>query len=169
MSPDRLVLVGAPAAGKTTVGRLVAERVGTGFTDTDELVVADLGLSLPEAYASLPEAEVAQAQVRVSLAALQRPGVVSLGSAAVEAEPVRAALSGLAVVWLRVSVAQATRRLGMSALGMETLTVMRKQLDALLRAREHWYERVATMQVETDRLGVQDTADRVVEAWKGLQ
>ncbi|MEA4943116.1 MAG: shikimate kinase [Propionicimonas sp.] len=168
MTLDRLVLVGAPAAGKTTVGRLVAERLGTGFADTDEQVAADLGLSLPEAYASLSEAELARAQTRASLPALRQPGVISLGSAAVEADQVRTALQGLPVVWLRVSVPQATRRLGMSALGMETLTVMRKQLDALLQAREHWYERVAAVQVDTDRLSVAEVADRVIEVWRGL-
>lgn len=169
VNPGPLVLVGAPAAGKTTVGRLVAERLGSGFTDTDEALADILGLSLPEAYASLPAEQLADAQARVSVRSLQQPGVVSLGSAAVEAERVRAALAGLPVVWLRVSAAQATRRLGMSALGMETLLVLRKQMDAMLRAREHWYEEVATVRVETDRSNAEEIADRVVEAWKGLQ
>lgn len=123
-------------------------------------------MSLPEAYASLPGEQIAAAQTSASLAALQRPGVVSLGSAAVEQEPVRTALKGLDVVWLQVSVAQATRRLGMAALGMEVLTGMRKRLEGLLAEREHWYDEVATVRVDTDKLGVEATADRVAGLWE---
>ena len=165
-STDKLVLVGAPAAGKSTVGRLVAARTGVGFVDTDEEVTRTLGMSLSEAYASLPGERIAAAQTSASLAALQGPGVVSLGSAAVEQEPVRSALKGLEVVWLQVSVAQATRRLGMTALGMEVLTGMRKRLERLLAEREHWYEEVATARVDTDKLDVEAIADRVAGLWE---
>ena len=49
MTGGQLILVGAPGAGKTTVGRLVAERRHVPFTDTDELLAERLGLSLQEA------------------------------------------------------------------------------------------------------------------------
>ncbi len=165
-STDTLVLVGAPAAGKSTIARLVAERTGAGFVDTDEEVARTLGMPLSEAYASLPGERIAAAQTSASLTALQRPGVVSLGSAAVEQEAVRAALQGLDVVWLQVSVAQATRRLGMAALGMEALTGLRKRMEALLAEREHWYDDVATARVDTDKLDVEATADRVAGLWE---
>jgi 3-dehydroquinate synthetase len=49
--PDRgdgLVLVGMPTSGKTTVGRIVADRLGRRFIDTDELVERRLGMSVPD-------------------------------------------------------------------------------------------------------------------------
>lgn len=166
MTGPQLVLVGAPAAGKTTLGRVVAERLGQRFTDTDDLVAAALGLSLPEAWATLPADAIAAAQADAALAALDADGIIALGSATVADPGVRAALAGRRVLWLTVSAAQASRRLGMAALGMETLVAVRSRMDALLREREHWYEEVATQRLDTDRLDVASAADRVEQAWE---
>lgn len=167
MTSGRLALVGAPAAGKTTVGRLVADRLGAPFTDTDELLAERLGLSLPEAWANLPEQRIVEAEAEVCRTALQRPGVIALGSRAVAAAEVRAELAPLNVVWLRVSATQLTRRLGMASLGMAALAAIRSQMDALLIERAPWYEEVATSQVDTDRLTAEAAADLVELAWKG--
>lgn len=168
MTGRQLVLVGAPAAGKTTVGRLVADRAGTGFTDTDTRLEVDLGLSLPEAWASLPTERIAAAETAACLAGLAEPGIVALGSAAVGQPAVRDALTGRHVLWLQVSAGQAGRRLGMAALGMETLIAVRSRLDALLREREPWYAAVATLRLDTDRLDVAGAADAVAQAWEGI-
>lgn len=167
MSPDQLILVGAPAAGKTGVGRLVAERLQVPFTDTDELLVQALGLSLPEAWASLPAPQITEAETQVCLAALDNSGIVALGSQAVAEPRLRSALAGRRVVWLRVSSTQLTRRLGMASLGMGTLAAIRLQMDGLLQQREPWYEEVATLQFDTDRLDVAAVADLVGRAWEG--
>lgn len=167
MTAGQLILVGPPGAGKTTVGRLLAERLGLPFTDTDELLAERLGLSLPEAWATLPEATIAGLETEVCGAALRRPGVIALGSRSVSDPGVRSRLVRRFVVWLRVSPTQLTRRLGMAGLGMETLTVLRQQMDALLKQREPWYEEVATARLDTDRLDVATVVDRVEQAWEG--
>mgnify|MGYP005818257653 CR=1 FL=1 len=167
VSGPALVLVGAPAAGKTTVGRELAARSGQAFTDTDEVLAQRLGLSLPEAWASLPPERIAAEEADACLAALAPEGIVALGSAAVADAAVRAALAGRTVVWLRVSAAQASRRLGMAALGMDALVAMRTRLDGLLQERERWYEEVATHRLDTDRLGVNDVVDGVERVWTG--
>lgn len=167
MTPRRLVLVGAPASGKTTLGRAVADRTGAGFTDTDDLLVDELGLSLPEAWASLPAELIAAAETRVCLEALARDGIIALGSGAVARAVVREALAGLPVLWLQVSATQAARRLGMTALGMETLVAVRGRLEAQLREREPWYAAVATLRLDTDRIDVARAAEGVEQAWEG--
>lgn len=168
VSPRRLVLVGAPASGKTSVGRLVAERLGSSFTDTDEVLAERLGLSLPEAWVSLPPERIAATDAETCRTVLAtRDGVIALGSASVADPGVRAELAGRTVVWLRVSAAQASRRLGMAALGMDNLVALRRHLDGLLAERQRWYEEVATDRVDTDGLGVADAADRVCTAWGG--
>ena len=50
MSGPVVVLVGPPGAGKTTVGRLVADRLGTKFRDTDEDVEAEAGKPISEIF-----------------------------------------------------------------------------------------------------------------------
>lgn len=167
MNSGQLILVGAPAAGKTTVGRLAAEHLQVPFTDTDEILAQTLGLSLPEAWASLPHDQITGLETELCTAALGRPGIIALGSQAVADPRLRAVLAGRQVVWLRVSSTQLTRRLGMANLGMETLTAIRQQMDALLQQREPWYEEVATLQLDTDRLYATAVADLVEQAWEG--
>ncbi|MGB7964620.1 MAG: shikimate kinase [Propionicimonas sp.] len=169
MSPTRsIVLVGGPGAGKTTVAGLLAEALAMTHHDSDAVVEDVLGLSLSEAYASLPSQvlRTAEASVCASLLDLDA-SVISLGSAAVEDSGTRAALSGHQVVWLKVSSSPATRRLGLVGLGMDTLKAVRAKLDADLRTRRHWYEGVSTMTIDTDRLAADEVARRIVAAERG--
>lgn len=163
-----IVLVGGPGAGKTTVAGLVAEALAASLHDSDAVVEDVLGLSLSEAYASVPATELreTEASVCASLLALDA-SVISLGSAAVEDAETRAALTGHQVVWLRVSSAAATRRLGLVGLGMDMLKAVRAKLDADLQTRRHWYEGVATMTIDTDRLAADEVARQIVAAERG--
>lgn len=167
MTDSRLILVGAPAAGKTTVGRLLAERHGRSFIDTDEQLAQALGLSLPEAWASLPAARIAATETEICTALLELPGVVALGSRAVADPQLRTLLAARTVVWLRVSSVQLTRRLGMGSLGMATLAALRGQMDALLAEREPWYEEVATLTLDTDRRDAETVVELIEQVWEG--
>ena len=56
LTRETLVLIGMPSAGKTTVGRLLAQRLGREFADTDEWIVRRCGMSIPEVFARRGEA-----------------------------------------------------------------------------------------------------------------
>ncbi len=98
-----LVLVGLMGAGKTTVGQLCARTLGRGFVDTDALVEAATGATVPELFATLGEAEFRDRE-RVALAdamASPDPLVVACGGGAmVDPENCRVARRGV-VVWLQ--------------------------------------------------------------------
>ena len=53
---ENIVLIGMPASGKTTVGRLLADRLGRAFIDTDDEIVAKAGKSIPDIFAQEGEA-----------------------------------------------------------------------------------------------------------------
>jgi shikimate kinase len=159
--PD-LVLVGIPGSGKSTVAALLALTWGLPLVEVDDLVEAELGQPAEEVFAS-GEAGYRAVEERVSLAALTGPGVVALGSGAVDSAAVRAALTGLPVAWLRTSVAIATRRLGMNSLGMAALVAIRDRMDALLVERAPCYAAVASIVVDTDRLSAVEVAAAVSE------
>lgn len=159
--PD-LVLVGIPGSGKSTVAALVARSLGAPLVDVDELVEDRLGAPAGEVFAG-GETAYRAVEEDVCLTALQRPGIVALASGAVDSVVVRDALAGLPVVWLRASVATATRRLGMNSLGMDALVAIRNRMDALLAERAPCYEAVATFAVDTDRLSAAEVADAVMD------
>jgi shikimate kinase len=159
LSPAGVVLVGIPGSGKSTVGALLAQAWSLPLVDTDELVTARTGETPAEAF-STPQGEerFRRAQVDACVEALTRPGVIALGSGAVESEAVRAALAGHRVVWLQATVPVVTRRLGMTRLGIPALAAIRDAMDAQLSERAGWYEAVATEVIHTDRLGPDEVA-----------
>ncbi|MFZ0530762.1 MAG: shikimate kinase [Propionicimonas sp.] len=161
-----LTLVGIPGAGKTTVGALLAQQLGVPLIDVAEAVEARLGGSAPEFFAAAGEAAYRVVEEEVALDALRLDGVVALSSGAVDSARVRAAVDG-PVVWLRTSVATATRRLGMNSAGMTALVAIRNRMDAMLVERAPWYSAVATAVVETDRLTPAEVAAAVLEKHGG--
>lgn len=161
------VLVGLPASGKSTVAALLGDRFGWPVIDTDLELAARLGGSLPEAWASQPAEVIEQTQAEVCAAALRTGAVVALGSAAVLDEQIRDALAGRTVIWLQVSVTQATRRLGMNQWGMAALQAVRAQFEVQAAERFVWYEAVANATVATDRLRADEVAEQVGQLVEG--
>ncbi|MCE1173954.1 MAG: shikimate kinase [Propionibacteriales bacterium] len=168
MSPARLVLIGMPASGKSSVGALVADAWGLPLLDTDLVVAERLGGTVTELLAD-PAAESAfrDAEVGVCLDALDRDAVVALGSGALASDAVRGALVGLPVVWLQTSVVTATRRLGLARFGMDVLAAIRTTLDAQLAERAGWYAQAASSVIDTDRIGVHAVADHILASGEG--
>lgn len=163
-----LVLVGAPGAGKTTVGRAVAQACGEAFTDTDALVATAAGggaSTAAEVLTEQGEERFRTLEREAALAALHLPGVVALGGGAPGDPTVSDALTetGQRIVWLRVTAPNAISRLGLNAIRPVALGNVRAQFTAALKERERWYEKVATTVIDTDHRDVADIATEVVE------
>lgn len=147
------VLVGVPGAGKTTVGRALAERLGVGFRDTDADVEAATGAPIADIFVASGEAHFRMLEARAVAAALaEHTGVLALGGGAVLDARTRALLSGHRVVWLRVGLAAAAQRAGLSAPRPVLLGNLRSQLKALMEARAPVYAELASVVVDTDEL-----------------
>jgi shikimate kinase len=162
MAP-RLVLVGPPGSGKTTVGRLVAGRLGLAFRDTDADVEAATGKTIAAIFVDDGETvfrEREREAVRIALA--EHDGVLALGGGSVLDPETRAALSGQTVVRLKVGLSDAARRVGLNRDRPLLLGNVRAQLGALLTARDPLYAQVATAEVGTDGRSPEDIADDVL-------
>lgn len=144
------VLIGAPGAGKTTVGRALADSLGVEFRDTDRDIEQAVGKPVSdiffddgeEHFRSLETAAVASALV-------EHEGVLALGGGAILDARSRALLSGHRVVWLSVDVPTAAKRVGLARDRPLLAMNPRAHLRELLAARAPLYAEVAIDTVQT--------------------
>jgi len=161
-----IALIGAPGSGKSTVGRKLATRLDLPFVDVDGRIEAEQGKLIREIFADLGEAHFRELERVATLKALAEPGVVSLGGGAVMTPEVADALREMTVVWLSVSVTQASRRVGLNQARPLLLGNMRATLIKLLAERTPVYQNLATITVDTDRTGVRAIVDQIITSLK---
>ncbi|HEX6328455.1 MAG TPA: shikimate kinase [Jiangellaceae bacterium] len=162
MSP-KLVIVGPPGAGKTTVGRLVADKLGTELRDTDDDVERTAGKPISEIFVDDGEAAFRTLErAAVATALTEHDGVLALGGGAVLDEGTRALLASVRVVFLDVGLADAASRVGLNRDRPLLIGNPRAQLNRLMNERRPLYERVATITVDTSGRTPEDVADEVL-------
>jgi shikimate kinase len=164
----RVVLVGPMGAGKTTVGRLLADRWGVPFSDTDDEVERVEGRSVSDIFVESGEEHFrALERAAVARALSGHPGVLALGGGAVMAQETRRAIGGRPVVFLRVGLTDAAARVGLGASRPLLLGNVRGRLKALLDERTPVYESLAVAVVDTDGRTPEEVADLVEGALSG--
>lgn len=163
MSP-RAVVVGPPGAGKSTVGPLLAERLGVAFRDVDDDIVRTAGKPIADIFTVDGEPVFRALEEEAVAAGLsEHAGVLSLGGGAILSAATRALLAGHTVVFLNVGTAEGVRRTGLSTARPLLAGVNpRATFKALLEARLPLYREVATVEVDTDELDPEQIVARVV-------
>ncbi|PMD06444.1 shikimate kinase [Brevibacterium paucivorans] len=171
----RIALIGPPAAGKSTIGRLLAERLDIPLRDTDARIVEQHG-DIQQIFASRGEArfrEIEREVVRRSLRELlDRPGVVSLGGGAILNPGTRAQLKhpAIKVITIMIDADVARVRLGGSRrplLDDDADPVAAWQ--ALVDERRPLYESVSTATVSASNEPPSTVVNRVVDVLTKLQ
>lgn len=167
--PRPLVLVGPRGAGKTTVGRLVARRLGRPFVDTDEELARVAGRPAGRVLAEAGEPAFRALEALVVARALRRRGaVIALGGGALESDETLALVERLAfVVRLDVSPDEAARRIERDAAPRPRLTSepdLARECARLASAREPRYAK-ANGRVPTTGHDPADVASAVAHGW----
>lgn len=164
MSAPAYVVLGPPGAGKTTIGKLLAERLGVPFRDVDEDIVASAGKPISDIFTSDGEPVFRALEEQAVADGLKtHEGVLALGGGAILSAATRELLAGHTVVFLNVGMAEGVRRTGLSsARPLLTGINPRATFKALLDARLPLYREVATIEVVTDHLEPEQVVDAVL-------
>ncbi|MGV9691894.1 shikimate kinase [Streptomyces sp. NPDC003444] len=160
-----VVLVGPMGSGKSTVGALLAERLGAPYRDTDADIVAAEGREISDIFVEDGEEHFrALERAAVARAVTEHEGVLALGGGAVLDAGTRALLAGLPVAYLSMDVEEAVRRVGLGAARPLLAVNPRRQWRELMEARRHLYTEVARAVVTTDDRTPEEVADAVLSA-----
>ncbi len=160
------VLIGPPGSGKTTIGAMLAERLGVGFRDTDADVEAVAGKPVGDVFVEDGEERFRELEaLAVQTALAEHDGVLSLGGGAILKESTQLLLADHQVVYLQVGLDQAVKRVGLASARPLLVLNPRSRLRKLMEERRPLYERLAVLTVVTDDRG---PADIVAEIAKDL-
>lgn len=152
-----LILIGPPGAGKTTVGAVLAARLGVGFADTDAAVEVVAGKPVSDIFITDGEAEFRRLEREAIAAALSAGesgspvGVLGVGGGAIMDEQTQARLEGRLVVYLETGFSELAKRVGLDRPRPLLIgTNPRAQLKSLLDRRLPVYQKLAWLTVSTD-------------------
>ncbi|KMO96274.1 shikimate kinase [Streptomyces roseus] len=160
-----VVLVGPMGSGKSTVGALLAERLGVPYRDTDADIVAAQGREISDLFVDEGEPYFRELERQaVAAAVAEHTGVLALGGGAVLDEGTRSLLAGLPVAYLSMDVEEAVRRVGLGAARPLLAVNPRRQWRELMEARRPLYTEVARVVVATDDRTPEEVAQAVLDA-----
>ncbi len=165
MTAPRVVLVGPMGVGKSTVGALLAQRLGCRFRDTDEDIVAEQGRTIADIFVDEGEPAFRAVEKRaVERALAEHDGVLALGGGAILDADTRTLLAGQSVVYLSMDVEEAVQRTGLNAARPLLAVNPRRQWRELMDARRPLYAGVASAVVATDGRTPEEVTRAVLDA-----
>jgi len=160
-----IVLIGFMGAGKTTVGRLLAAKLGLPFTDSDPVIEERAGKPIRQIFADDGESAFRALEHQVIADLLACPNMVlALGGGAAEHPATRALLVSVPVIYLRVGYAEAMSRVG-ADIGRPMLA--RPDVTQVYERRQAAYASVATITVDTDGRAPEDIALAILQQYPG--
>jgi shikimate kinase len=163
--PPRVILIGPPGAGKSSVGKSLARLLQEEFVDTDVVIAARENKSISEIFVDQGEPYFRKVEEEVLLDVLKNhKGVLSLGGGAPLSSSAQSAIkeSGSTVIFLDVSLAAAAPRVGFNRDRPLLLGNPRAQWQELMNTRRPIYESLAQHQVVTDKLSPTQAANAIV-------
>lgn len=168
-----LVLIGARGTGKTTVGRILAERTGRPFRDADREVEERAGRSIRALFDESGESVFRDWEERTLAAlAIEYPdAVLATGGGAVLRESNRRVLRAFGcVAWLTADPVELARRLEVDPAGLAARPALTSagtldEIRQVLAARVPLYAALADLVVATDGRSPDDVAGELLEQW----
>ncbi len=168
MAP-RVILIGPMGSGKTTIGQLLASRLGIPFRDTDHVIEEKAGKSVSDIFLEDGEDEFRILEKKVLREELLSDNtVLALGGGAPISIDAQSALRAIAspVVYLDISLATVAPRIGFNRDRPLLLHNPRGQWQTLMEARRPIYESIADTVIDVNEKSESEIASLVIEVLK---
>jgi shikimate kinase len=166
---NKIVLIGPPGAGKSSIGRALAKAMSLPFMDSDNEIEKLAGKRISEIFVDQGEPYFRALEVKKVKQLLQDfKGVIALGGGA----PINSEISQILesasypVIFIDVSIAQAATRIGFNKDRPLLLINPRQQWVNLMSERRPIYEKLATDTVLSDSKKPNEVAKIIVEKIK---
>lgn len=169
MTKPVAVLIGLPACGKSTVGKLIAQRLGVDYVDTDSMIESQTGMSCNEIFQQYGEnhfRSLEETAVRKCLDT--HNGVVSLGGGAITSPNTQEILKNHTVVYIKVDFELALERIMRHPTRRPLIAnTPRESLEKLLLERGPLYEKLAKIIVHSSANSASNVAEQVLrQLWR---
>ena len=165
----KVVLIGPPGAGKSTIGKALAKEIATEFIDSDSEIERITGKKISDIFVEEGEAVFRKTEVEVVTALLDGfEGVIALGGGAPINTQIQEALTGVEfpVIFIDVSISQAANRIGFNKDRPVLLINPRQQWMNLMSERRPIYEKLASQTVNSDSQKPHEVAKLISEKLK---
>jgi shikimate kinase len=165
----KVVLIGPPGAGKSTIGKALAKEIATEFIDSDSEIERITGKKISDIFVEEGEAVFRKTEVEVVTALLDGfEGVIALGGGAPINTQIQEALTGVdfPVIFIDVSISQAANRIGFNKDRPLLLINPRQQWMNLMSERRPIYEKLASQTVNSDSQKPHEVAKLISEKLK---
>ena len=162
----RVILIGPPGCGKSTVGAAIAHRLAVAFIDTDTEIERTYGQSISDIFVDKGEdffRELEFEALKKSL--INQDCVLSLGGGAPISQWAQEILrtASSPIIFLDVSLAVAAPRVGFNRDRPLLLSNPRAQWQALAETRRPIYESLASTIIKVDGMSVEELVTAIVE------
>ena len=163
---SRILVIGPPGAGKSTVGQALANKLSIDFIDTDQVIENETGKTITDIFVvdGEPHFRALELQTLRNVLTLDS-GVISLGGGAPISHDAQEAIeqSNSHTVFLDVSLATAAPRVGFNRDRPLLLGNPRAQWQALSDNRRPIYEKLADVAIKVDDMDVDQIVDQIVK------
>ena len=163
----RVILIGPPGSGKTSIGRQVAKITNSVFTDTDHEIETKVGKSITNIFLEDGESFFREREKEIVIQTINdKTGVISLGGGSVLDSEVQKILENLKdeVVYLEVTISNAAPRVGFNKDRPLLAGNPRAKWQELMEVRRPIYERLAGRKVSTDNRKPNEVAAEIAKA-----